>query len=155
MYKAEDIVKLVEQRIEGTGVFLISAEVKPGNQIVVTLDKNPNLGIDECIEISRFLEQNLDREKEDFELEVSSAGLGQPFKILQQYIKNIGKKVEVLQSDGIKHEGILLKANETELEIETKIKVKPEGKKRFEYQPTVLKFTYNQIKSTKNIIDIK
>lgn len=155
MYKAEDIVKLVEQKIEGTGIFLISAEVKPGNQIVVTLDKSPNLGIDECIEISRFLEQNLDREKEDFELEVSSAGLGQPFKILKQYEKNIGKIVEVLQLDGIKHEGILLKANETEFEIETKIKVKPEGKKRFEYQATVLKFTYNQIKSTKNIIDIK
>jgi ribosome maturation factor RimP len=63
--------------------------------------------IEQCATLSRAIESNLDRETEDFELEVSSAGLGQPFKVVQQYYKNVGKEIEVDLNDGSKMKGIL------------------------------------------------
>jgi ribosome maturation factor RimP len=118
----------------------------------MTIDKPKGVGIEECVEISRYIEERLDREIEDFELEVSSPGLLSPFKVIQQYIKNIGKEVEVLENNGIKHKGILLAVHKNEIELDEHKMVAIEGKKR--KQPVIEKncINFNQIKYSKVII---
>jgi len=102
MISAVSIKELVNKILEPTDFFLVEASVKPGNRIVVYVDKLEGISIDECAEISRLVESNLDREVEDFELEISSPGLTQPFKVKQQYFKNIGKDIEIVLSTGEK-----------------------------------------------------
>ncbi|MDA6864900.1 hypothetical protein OSL55_28255, partial [Escherichia coli] len=82
---------------------------------------------DDCVELSRYIESKLDREEEDYELEVGSAGIGQPFKVLQQYLIHIGKEVEILTKEGKKLEGVLKDANEENFTVTIEKKVKPEG----------------------------
>jgi ribosome maturation factor RimP len=97
------------QHIQGSEIFLVEVLVKPGNAIKVHVDKPEGISIDECVLISRFLNESLDREKEDYSLEVSSPGLGGAFKVKQQYEKNLGRDIEVLYTDGIKVKGKLEK----------------------------------------------
>ena len=128
MITEEIVTKLVEQCIEGSDIFLVDAAVKAGNVIRVHVDRMEGISIDECVKISRFLNENLDRETEDYSLEVSSPGLGSPFKVKQQYDKNIGRHVEVLLKEGIKVTGqlqsvsdggivLVVKGKETEIEF--------------------------------------
>ena len=92
----KNIVKaLVEEWLEDKDYFLVDIEVSNDNRIVVEIDHADGVWIEDCVELSRYIEDRLDREKEDFELEVGSAGLGQPFKVEQQYINFIGKEVEI------------------------------------------------------------
>ena len=97
----------VNEWLEEKDYFLVDVTVSPDNRIVVEIDHAEGVWIEDCVELSRFIESKLDREKEDFELEVGSAGIGQPFKVLQQYINHIGMDVEVLKNDGLKLAGIL------------------------------------------------
>jgi len=114
----EAIIELVEHYIQGTDIFLVEVAVKPGNVIRIHVDRPDGISIDECVRISRHLNEMLDRDVEDFSLEVSSPGLGTPFKVKQQYDKNTGRKIDVLLSDGtritgelnsVSDEGIVLK----------------------------------------------
>ena len=107
------------------------------------------------MELSRFIESKLDREQEDFELEVGSAGIGQPFKVLQQYINHIGMEVEVLTADGKKMSGVLKDANEANFVVTISKKVKLEGEKRPKLVDEDVTFTYNEIKYTKYLISFK
>ena len=100
------------QHIQGGEIFLVEVLVKPGNAIKVHVDKPEGISIDECVLISRFLNESLDREKEDYSLEVSSPGLGGAFKVKQQYEKNLGRDIEVLYTDGIKVKGKLEKVTD-------------------------------------------
>ena len=111
--------------------------------------------IDDCVELSRFIESKLDREEEDYELEVGSAGIGQPFKVLKQYLIHIGKEVEVLTRDGKKLEGVLKDANEENITLTVLKKVKPEGAKRPKLVEEDITYTYNDIKYTKYLISFK
>ena len=95
--------------------YLVDVAVQPGNIIVVEIDNDESVCIDDCVELSRYLEDHLDRDVEDFELEVGSAGITSPFKVLRQYQKNIGNEVEVLLTAGVKLTGVLKSADETEL----------------------------------------
>ncbi|TFG90787.1 MAG: ribosome assembly cofactor RimP [Candidatus Atribacteria bacterium] len=106
MITTEQITELVTQHIEGTDIFLVEVLVKSGNAIVVHVDRPEGIVIDECVKISRFLNESLEREVEDFSLEVSSPGLS-PFKVKQKYEKNLGLDIEVLFTDGIKVKGKL------------------------------------------------
>jgi ribosome maturation factor RimP len=112
MITTEHITDLVTQHIGGTDIFLVEVLVKPGNAIRVHVDKPEGISIDECVKISRFLNENLDREVEDYSLEVSSPGLGGAFKVKQQYEKNLGRDIEVLYTDGIKVKGKLQKVTD-------------------------------------------
>ena len=97
----KSIVKeLVEQWLEGKDYFLVDIEINSDDKIVVEIDHADGVWIEDCVELSRFIEDHLDREQEDYELEVGSAGLGQPFKVEQQYKNFVGKEVEVLDGDG-------------------------------------------------------
>jgi len=120
MITTEGITELVNQHIEGSDIFLVEILVKSGNAITVHVDRPEGISIDECVKISRFLNEALDRDLEDYSLEVSSPGLGGAFRVRQQYEKNIGSDIEVLYTDGIKvkgklekvgDEGIILKVN--------------------------------------------
>ena len=98
MIEKETIKKLVDEWLEGKDYFLVDIEIGNDNKIVVEIDHADGVWIEDCVELSKHIEDNLDRDKEDFELEVGSAGLGQPFKVLQQYVNFIGKEVEVLDA---------------------------------------------------------
>lgn len=101
------VTRIVDEWLEGKDYFLVDVAVSPEDKIVVEIDHAEGVWIDDCVELSRYIESKLDREEEDYELEVGSAGIGQPFKVLQQYLIHIGKEVEILTKEGKKLEGVL------------------------------------------------
>ncbi len=144
------IRSLVEEYIKGTELFLVAVKVSSSNRITVLADKKEGIIIDECAAIHRYIESKLDREKEDFELQVSSPGLDLPFAVIEQYYKNEGKRVEVIDNDGSKHSGILknVTSGGFELEAATRIKGKTNELKE-------ISFNFDQIKTTRAILTIK
>ena len=138
------------------GLFIVDISISATNVIHLELDKAEGyVSINECMSVSRNIEHNLDRESEDFELHVSSAGLDKPFRVLAQYTKNIGREVKVVTTDGKKMEGTLSTANEKEITLETSRKEKIEGKKKKELIVEQHVFPMNQIKETKIVISFK
>jgi ribosome maturation factor RimP len=111
--------------------------------------------IEDCAELSKYIEEHLDREEEDFELEVGSAGLGQPFKVEQQYLNNIGKEVEVLTAEGKKIQGVLKSVDGNDFVVTVNEKVKVEGKKRPVKMDVDHTFQMDNIKYTKYLISFK
>ena len=146
---------IVNEWLEDKEYFLVDIEVTPDNKIVVEIDHAEGVWIDDCVELSRFIESKLDREQEDYELEVGSAGIGQPFKVLQQYLIHIGQEVEVLTKEGKKLEGVLKDANEENMTVTILKKVKPEGAKRPKLVEEDVTFRYEEIKYTKYLISFK
>ena len=155
MIDKEIVRQIVEDFTKESENFLVSVDVKPGNIIVVEIDSDGSVGIDDCIALNKFIESKLDRDIEDYELEVGSAGISQPFKILRQYRKNIGNEVEVLTKAGKKLQGILKDANEQNIALTIEKQVKPEGAKRKITVEEDLTFTYDEIKYTKYLIRFK
>ena len=151
-----DVVKnLVNEWLEDTEYFLVDIQISPDNKIVVEIDHADGVWIDDCVELSKYIEDRLDRDKEDFELEVGSAGLGQPFKVPQQYINFVGKDVEVLDADGRKTKGVLKEVDGNRFVVTTKEKVTPEGKKRPVLTDVDKAFEMDKVKYTKYIISFK
>ena len=146
---------IVNEWLEGKEYFLVDVTVSPDDKIVVEIDHAEGVWIDDCVELSRFIESKLDREEEDYELEVGSAGIGQPFKVLQQYLIHIDKEVEVLTKDGKKMEGVLKEADAEHFVVTVQKKVKPEGAKRPKLVGEDVTFTYDEIKYTKYLISFK
>ena len=146
---------IVNEWLEDKDYFLVDVSVSPDNKIVVEIDHAEGVWIDDCVELSRFIESKLDREEEDYELEVGSAGIGQPFKVLQQYLNNIGNEVEVLTTEGRKMEGVLKDANEENMTLTVQRKVKPEGAKRPKLVEEDVTYTYSEIKYTTYLISFK
>ena len=146
---------IVNEWLEDKDYFLVDLSVSPDDKIVLEIDHAEGVWIDDCVELSRFIESKLDREEEDYELEVGSAGIGQPFKVLKQYLIHIGKEVEVLTKEGKKLEGVLKDANEENMTLTIQKKVKPEGAKRPKLVEEDMTYTYNDIKYTKYLISFK
>ncbi len=117
MITEEQIIELVQEHIQGSDIFLVEAVVKPGNMIRVHVDRPEGISIDECVKISRFLNSRLDREVEDFSLEVSSPGMSSPFKVTQQYEKNIGRIIELRIEGGERLEGKLERVDESAITL--------------------------------------
>lgn len=130
MITKEQITELANQKIEGTSFFLVDVKVLPGNKIEVYVDGDNGIGINDCVELSRHIEKNLDREKEDFSLEVSSPDATKPIKIARQYIKHVGREFEVKLNDGTKYSGTLTKVDPSgEITLEAIVREnKPIGK---------------------------
>lgn len=104
----KNVVKsLVEEWLEGKDYFLVDIQISSDDKIVVEIDHADGVWIEDCVELSKYIEDRLSRDEEDYELEVGSAGLGQPFKVPQQYKIFVGKEVEVLDKDGKKVKGVL------------------------------------------------
>jgi len=150
MIEKQKIQGLVEEFINGTGLFLVTVKVSNANRIIVLADKNEGITIDECAAIHRHIENGLDRDKEDFELQVSSPGLDMPFGVIEQYFKNEGKKVEVIDNDGSKYTGKLKNVTTGGFELETEKKTKGKA-----IELNDLSFNFEQIKSTRVILTIK
>lgn len=155
MIDKQMVIQLAEEKLASSGNYLVDVEIQPGNVIIVEIDNDEAVCIDDCVELSRFIEEHLDRDSEDFELEVGSAGITSPFKILRQYQKNIGKEVEVLLASGMKLTGILKSVDENGIVLTVEKQVKPEGAKRKITVEEDLAYTYNEIKSTKYLIRFK
>ena len=155
MIAKESVCQIVNEWLEGKEYFLVEVTISPDNKIAVEIDHKEGVWIEDCVELSRYIESRLDRDKEDFELEVGSAGIGQPFKVLQQYVNHVGSDVEVLTQDGRKLTGVLKEANEQHFVITVKKKVKEEGAKRPKMVDEDLTFAYDEIKYTKYLISFK
>jgi ribosome maturation factor RimP len=149
------IRQLVEEWLVGKDYFLVDIDISPDNKIVVEIDHADGVWIEDCVDLSKYIEDRLDRDQEDFELEVGSAGLGQPFKVPQQYINFIGKEVEVLDQDGKKTKGTLKAVEGNTFTVTTQEKVKPEGKKRPVITDVDKQFEMDKVKYTKYIISFK
>jgi ribosome maturation factor RimP len=152
MITVEKIQELAEAKIAEGSNFIVDIAVKPGNNIYVLIDNDNGVSIKDCVEMSRHIEFSLDREKEDFELHVSSPGLDRPLKTLRQYQKYVGKELSVTSKDGKKYAGKLLKATDEGIEIETRAKEAVEGKKGKQLLIRNISLTFNQIKETKVVI---
>lgn len=147
--------EIAETQMEGTDLFVVEVRVSPANEIVVTVDSDTQVGIDRCVELSRSIEGALDREQEDFELTVMSAGIGQPLKMLRQYRKLIGRPVEVILKDGGKIVGNLTDASEISIAVEYEERVAVEGKKRKQLVMTRRELSLDEVKSTSEYLDFK
>lgn len=153
MIDKKALTEFVEKRLEGTDYFLVDVAVSASNEIKIEIDSLSGVDIDFCIKLSREIEEAFPREPEDYELEVGSAGLTSPFKVLKQYEKNLGNNVEILTADGRKLRGRLAEVSPESFTVETKVKVKPEGAKRPVEQIKSETFGYGDVKSVKYDFD--
>jgi len=152
MITQEQIIQIIKEKIEADDCFIVEVKVSTSNKILVTIDSLEGINIDYCIQISRLIESSFDRDEEDFELEVSTPGLGQPLKVYNQYKKNLGKEVEITPFETAPFKGILKTITEDGFEVEEEKKVKIEGKKKKELKVFNHKYTFDQVKSVKLII---
>ncbi len=149
------VKNLVEQWLEGKEYFLTDLTISADDRIVVEIDHEEGVWIEDCVELSRFIESHLDREEEDFELEVGSAGIGQPFKVLKQYEIHQGECVEVLTTEGKKLQGTLGDVTPEGFSLTFEEKVREEGAKRPKLVERTVYFSFDQVKQTKYVIDFK
>lgn len=152
MITEAQVKALIEEKIANTEIFIVEVKVKPGNKIVVYIDTPAGISIDECVSVSRHIESSFDREVEDFELEVSSPGLDHPFRVLQQYKKNLNKEVSVLAKTGDKIIGKLIMADEKSFQIEKVASKKKKKKTTDEEEELVVNFDYTEVKETKIVL---
>lgn len=147
------IVDAVDKAIAGTSYFLVDVRVTPDNVVTVEIDNPDGVDIDTCAAITRAVEAEVDRDVEDYELEVGSAGLTSPFKVKGQYLKNLGNAVVVLTRDGRKLHGTLSDVGDDTFTVTVSRKVRLEGKKRPEMVDEDVVIPYAQAKSV--VYDIK
>ena len=152
----KNVVKnIVEDWLKDKEYFLVDIEISQEDKIVVEIDHADGVWIEDCADLSKHIEDRLDREDEDYELEVGSAGLGQPFKVFQQYVNNIGHEVEVMDADGKKFKGILKPVDGDDFTVTVTERVREEGKKRPVKKDVDHLFHIDQVKYTKYIISYK
>lgn len=155
MISAERIREFLQEELTQRELFLVDVMVRPGNRINIYVDSMKGVTLDECMSVSRFLENRLDRNVEDYELEVSSPGLDRPLKLPVQFEKNAGRQLEVVKSDGIKITGKLMRIFEGNIQLETEVVYKDSktGKKKKERKLQEIKL--EEIKSAKVVISLK
>ena len=151
------VTKAVEEWLQKGDYYLVDVEMTTDDRIVIEIDHADGVWIEDCADLSRHLQETLGDELGDYELEVGSAGIGQPFKVAQQYRNHIGKEVEVMQQDGKKLHGILSSVNEegTQFTVTVKEKQQVEGKKRPELVDVDKTFAMNDVKYCKYLLAFK
>ncbi|MCG6187401.1 ribosome assembly cofactor RimP [Maribellus maritimus] len=154
MIDKEKVIKLVEEKLDEK-MFLVDVSVNKSNVINVYVDSFDGVTIEKCIEISRNVEHNLDRDIEDFELQVSSPGLTEGFKVRQQYVKYKNREIEVDLKTGEHFEGVLKEVDDDEIILETSKREKVEGHKKKQLIVREHNIKYNEIKSAKAVITFK
>jgi len=132
----------LEGILAGKDIFLVGVKVDNNNKIIVHIDSSEGISIDDCARVSRELEEKLDRDREDFALEVSSPGLDSPFRVIEQYQKNVGKRINLVKTDGEKLEGVLKKTGENGIVLEMTRSRKGQPK-----DPELLELSFAEIKS--------
>lgn len=144
------IENLAKQFVNDNDLFLVAVKVSSSNRITVLADSMKGITIDECAMLHRHIENGLDREAEDFELQVSSPGLEMPFCVIQQYYRNEGRKVAVVDDEGTKYTGILRNVTSGGFDLETEIKQKGKTK-----EIRIFPFNFDQVKTVKEVLEIK
>lgn len=154
MIKTSDIIEAVGGEIVARGCFIVDVSVSKDNDIVLTIEsENGKIELEDCVSLSRFFETKFDREAEDYSLTVSSAGLDQPFKVLRQYQKAIGSKVEVSLKGGKKMVALLEDADQESITLKYSVREAVEGRKKKELVEHIDRFTMNQVNSVRPFIE--
>ena len=153
MVAKETVEELIKPKLEEGDYFVVSLDISTSNKIKLLIDSLKGITIDECVAFSRAIEHNLDRDLEDFALEVSSPGLDMPLKVKKQYIKNIGRDLDLLLDDESKIQGLLKEVNDNEIVIYEEKKVKVEGHKKKQLIKTEHNISFDKI--IKAIVVIK
>ena len=152
----KNVVKgLAEEWLADKDYFRVDVEVTTDNRILVEIDHADGVWIEDCVALSRFIEERLSLYEEDYELEVGSAGLGQPFKVPRQYEIFVGEEVEVMEASGKKVRGVLKSVEGANFVVVATEKVKVEGKKRPQMQEVEHAYNMNEMKYTKYLISFK
>ena len=138
------VLNIIDSSLAGTDKFLVDLKISTDNRINVAIDGDNGITIDDCIELSRTIENSLDRDVEDFELNVASAGLDSPLKLKRQYRKNVGRELTVTTFDGETVEGKLIDANDDNITL------KLQGRKNMNAEPLVI--AHADIKTAKIVI---
>ena len=150
MIDKQNVLNLIQEKLQGTGYELITFQVNAQNEILVEVDKLEGVDVDFCATLNHFLVESLDAQGvEDYSLEVGSVSLTAPFVTKMQYTKHLGHDVEVLATDGKKYRGTLVSVDEESFAIDTEVMVAVEGKKRKQKEIQTLTFAYNAVKYTK------
>jgi len=157
MIEKKTIEKAVEEWLQKGDYYLVDVEMTPDDRIVIEIDHADGVWIEDCADLSRHLQETLGEELGDYELEVGSAGIGQPFKVIRQYVNHIGKDVEVLQKNGQKVQGILKEVDETAATFVVTVKEKQqvEGKKRPVLVDVDKAFAVSDVKYCKYLLNFK
>jgi ribosome maturation factor RimP len=155
MIEKATVEALVNEWLDGKDYFLTDLTVTPDDCITVEIDHADGVWIEDCVQLSKYIEEHLSRDEEDYELEVGSAGLGQPFKVLRQWTNHVGKQVEIITADSRKLKGILQEADADHIVLTTRQKVQVEGRKRPVMQDVEQRFPMTDIKSGRYIIEFK
>ena len=152
--KISDIIDAIEGEIVARGLFLIEVTVSKDNDVEITIESEEGIvELEDCVALSRYFESRFDREQEDYSLTVTSAGLDQPFKVLKQYLKSVGKKVEVQLKGGKKMVALLEAADQEGITLKYSQKEAVEGKKKKEIVEHVDRFTMDQVNSVRPFIE--
>ena len=151
------VTKAVEEWLQKGDYYLVDVEMTADDRIVIEIDHADGVWIEDCADLSRHLQEALGEELGDYELEVGSAGIGQPFKVMQQYVNHIGKEVEVLQNNGLKLQGILkeVDAEAGQFTVTVKEKQQVEGKKRPQLVDVDKSFNVSDVKYCKYLLAFK
>ena len=149
-----EIKDALQSELVARGCFLVDVSVSKDNDIVVTIESEEGkIELDDCVALSRYFEAQFDREKEDYSLTMTSAGLDQPFKVLKQFIKAVGTKVEVQLKGGKKMVALLEAADQDRVTLKYSVKEAVEGKKKKELVEHVDRFTMEQVNSVRPFIE--
>ncbi|MBR2235147.1 MAG: ribosome assembly cofactor RimP [Prevotella sp.] len=155
MITKETIKALVEEWLQRGDYFLVDIQMDGDERIVIEIDCADGVWIEDCADLSRFLQERVGDELGDYELEVGSAGLGQPFKVEQQYLNHVGDQVEVVTADGKKLTGTLKQVQGRIFTVTTQEKQVPEGKKRPVKVDVDRDFSMDEVKSTRYLLAFK
>ena len=155
MINKEIIQGLTEEWLQGNDYFLVDINFGADDRIVIEIDHADGVWIEDCAELSRFLQEKLGDELGEYELEVGSAGLGQPFKVAQQYQNHIGDTLEVLGADGKKVQGVLKSVEGRDFTMTIREKQKQEGKKRPVFVDVDKTYSMDHVKYAKYLLAFK
>jgi ribosome maturation factor RimP len=154
MISKENILSLIEEKLSDSEYFIVSLDVSTTNKIKLVIDSMKGITIEECVQFSRLIEHNLDREKEDFELEVASPGLTTPLQVREQYLKNVNRELDFyLKGDNKKISGKLLEVNDNDILVSEEKRMKVEGHKKKQLVKKEHRIEFNNI--NKALIVIK
>ena len=149
-----EIINALSSEVEARGLYIVDVSINKDNEIEVIIEKEEGIvELDDCVAMSRYFETCFDREKEDYSLTMSSAGVDQPFKVLKQYLKAIGSKVEVQLKGGRKMVAVLEAADEESITLKYSAKEAVEGKKKKELVEHVDRFTMDQVNAVRPYIE--
>ena len=151
MIAQAEIVKTIDPKIKEMGGYLVDVKVNTANSIIVYIDSFKGVLLEDCLQLSKYFEEQFDREIEDYELTVCSAGLENPFIVNEQYHKNIGKEVKVLLNNGKRERGIIL-SYDKDLVLEVIKNKKGKKNQNLRYE---LRIPKQDIKETKLKINFK